>query len=134
MREVKYCRNCGEMLYDRKDVCTGCGFDPMSRQNFCPVCGIETEVGQRMCTSCQTEFNRFKPVQRSIDDAPSFLFALIGFFVPIAGIIIYILISKDQPQKSKSALKGAIIALVLGVVFWIIGMLFALTPMFFLGF
>lgn len=127
-REIKYCRNCGETLYDRKDICSSCGFAPMSRDSFCPVCGVETENGQRMCTACQTEFHRFKPVNVAIDDSPSFLFALIGFFVPIAGLIIFIVLNQDQPKKARSAGKGALTAVILSLV---ITMLFTITPFFF---
>ena len=51
-----------------------------------------------------------------VNDAPSTGYAILGFFIPIAGLIIY-LTSKDKtPLKAKSAGKGALIGFIVGIV------------------
>ena len=84
----------------------------------CPNCGCGA-------TSTATEL-----------DAPNAGYAVLGFFIPIVGLILY-LVSKDKtPLKAKSAGKGALIgfctSIALGVIYGIIigatlgGMLYSL--------
>ena len=45
-------------------------------------------------------------------DAPSFLFALISFFTPLVGLVLYIIWRKDFPQKAKSCMNGMICGII----------------------
>jgi hypothetical protein len=42
------------------------------------------------------------------NDAPSFGLALLGFLIPLAGLIVYLVMQNDNPQKARSAGKGAL--------------------------
>lgn len=56
-------------------------------------------------------------------------FAVLGFFFPLIGIILCLVWKKDYPAHAKSAKKGAIIGLILGVIFAIgIGFLDDYSP------
>ena len=43
------------------------------------------------------------------EDAPSTGFAVLGFFVPLIGLILYLIWKEKTPLKAKSAGKGALI-------------------------
>ena len=48
-------------------------------------------------------------------DAPSFGYAALGFFIPVAGLVLYLVWKEQIPFRAKSAGKGALI----GVIVWI---------------
>ena len=48
------------------------------------------------------------------DDASSFGFALLGFLIPIVGLILYAIYTNEYPKRAASAGKGAI----WGAIFW----------------
>lgn len=65
--------------------------------------------------------NNPQPV-KSVDpsDAPSFGFAILGFLIPLVGLILYLVWKDTTPQKAKSCGKGALIGVIVSVVFSII--------------
>lgn len=83
-----YCQNCGKQLDDKAAVCINCG----------------------------------KYVEGSVDnpvvdaDSPSFLVALLCFFVPVLGLILYVVYKNSHPKRARSAAKGGIIGLILTVI------------------
>ena len=48
-------------------------------------------------------------------DASSFGYAVLGFFIPAAGLVLYLVWREQTPLRAKSAGKGALI----GVIVWI---------------
>ena len=65
--------------------------------------------------------NGYQPPKRETDgDTKPGLFGLLGFFVPIVGIILFALWRVDRPQRAKAALTGAIISIVVYVLISII--------------
>lgn len=63
-------------------------------------------------------------MQNHDDDAPSFLYALIGFLIPIVGIILFFVDRGTKPRRASSAIKGACLNIGLGVVaFFLIAIL-----------
>lgn len=48
-------------------------------------------------------------------DAPSFGYAALGFFIPVAGLVLYLVWKEQTPLRAKSAGKGALA----GVIVWI---------------
>lgn len=88
---------------------------------YCNYCGQRIDDSLDVCPYCS------RPVNSGIRnefDKPSFLYALIGFFVPIVGLILYIVKENKQPRKAKSAGKGAlagfIVSIILSVIFTIL--------------
>jgi hypothetical protein len=55
------------------------------------------------------------PQYRDPNDAPSFGFALLGFFIPVVGLILFLVWKDQSPLKAKSAGKGALAS----VIVWI---------------
>ena len=91
---------------------------------FCSKCGKEIHDDAVMCIHCGCSVvNADNPVLTE-PDAPNAGFAVLGFFIPIVGLILY-LVNKDKtPKKAKSAGKGALIgfcvSMALSIVYGII--------------
>ncbi len=83
---MKYCSKCGKEIMEEAVICPACG---------CAVAPINAN-GE--------------------EDAPNMGFAVLGFFIPLVGLILY-LVNKDKtPKKAKSAGKGALIGFCVGLV------------------
>jgi uncharacterized protein YqgC (DUF456 family) len=54
--------------------------------------------------------------QTAPDDKGSVGFAILSFFIPIVGLILFLVWRKEKPKKAKSAGIGAIIGFVLGII------------------
>ena len=85
-----YCKNCGSQIDDKAAICVHCGVSvqPMNA----PAEGVDP------------------------NDAPSTGFAILGFFIPLVGLILYLMWKNTSPQKAKSAGKGALIGFIVSVV------------------
>lgn len=91
---MKYCVKCGKELCDEAVVCIQCG------------CSAKSSA------------------TKSENDAPNSGFAVLGFLIPIVGLILYLVFQDSSPLKAKSAGKGALIgfitSVVIGIIFGII--------------
>ncbi len=90
-----YCKNCGQQIDDRAVVC--------------PHCGVATGNGQIKTTAA--------------DDRPSGGFAVLCFFLPIAGLILYIYWHDNYPQRARSCGKGALIGVIVHGAFTILSII-----------
>lgn len=83
---------------------------------YCPNCGEEIFENSRFCPRCGSDFQTGVSNQPRSDDAPSAGFAVLGFFIPIVGLILYLVWQKDYPLKAKSCGKGALIGFITNIV------------------
>ena len=95
---MKFCTKCGKELVDEAVVCIHCG---------CAVAGATPTA---------------TPVVEN--DAPNTGFAVLGFFFPLIGLILYLLHMNTAPLKAKSAGKGALAGVITSVVVSIIFVIF----------
>ena len=85
---------------------------------FCSRCGKEIENEAVICIHCGFPVGNAasKP-----DDAPSAGFAVLGFFIPLVGLILYLIYNEShRPLRAKSAGKGALIGFIVQVALSII--------------
>jgi flagellar FliL protein len=87
---------------------------------ICKNCGTESNENAAFCMKCGYSLSG-----NISNDAPSGGLAVLSFFFPIIGIILWLAYSRS-PQKAKSCGKGAVAGLITGVVLFII--LLFLTP------
>jgi drug/metabolite transporter (DMT)-like permease len=87
---MSYCSNCGNELKDGADVCLNCGKSLIKKSSSTSV------------------------------DTGSAGWSLLGFFFPLIGLILYLLWKTDQPRNSSAIGKGALIGVIVSVVFYII--------------
>ena len=92
---------------------------------FCSKCGKEVNDEAVVCVHCGCAIENKKALATSSKDASNIGFAVLGFFIPLVGLILYLINKDTEPQKAKSAGKGALIgfcvslvsSIVYGVVF-----------------
>lgn len=78
---------------------------------YCRNCGKNIDVSTMYCTNCGTRFDN-----TTTDDNSSFVFAILGFFIPIIGLIIFLIYEGKKPKRAKSAGKGALIGFITKIV------------------
>ena len=87
---------------------------------FCSKCGKEVNDEAVVCVHCGCAIENKKPSPANSNDAPNTGFAILGFFIPLVGLILYLINKDTEPLKAKSAGKGALIGFCVSLVFWII--------------
>lgn len=87
---------------------------------FCKKCGKEILDDAVICVhcGCSTQGNNAAVV--NTNDAPSTGMAVLGFFIPIVGLILWLVNKENKPLMAKSAGKGALIGFIVSIVFSII--------------
>ncbi len=82
---------------------------------YCSNCGEKQDENAAFCQRCGTPLSGAES-----QDKPSAAFALLGFFFPLVGLILYAVYERKEPQRAKSALRGFIVRLVVIAVLVVI--------------
>lgn len=56
------------------------------------------------------------PVMPAQDDSGSFGWAVLGFFIPIVGLVLYLVWREQKPLSAKKAGMGALVSVIAGIV------------------
>lgn len=84
---------------------------------YCPNCGKPVDDKAMFCATCGMPLRQERPLFSEVpDDSSYFLFAILGFFLPVAGIIIFLIYEKTNPKRAKAAAKGAAVGLILPLI------------------
>lgn len=86
---------------------------------YCKNCGSLVDENSLYCNKCGTKLDNTQSVPVS-EDRSSFGFALLGFFIPLAGLIFFLVYESKKPKRAKSAGKGALIGFVTEIILLII--------------
>ena len=86
---------------------------------FCKKCGKEILDEAVVCVHCGCSVEENKVTNTTVD-APSTGMAVLGFFIPLAGLIIWLINKDAKPLMAKSAGKGALIGFIISMVLSII--------------
>ena len=96
---------------------------------YCKHCGKEVENGARYCPHCGKDLENNDPFAdygttktsqnnyRQEEDQPNFGLAVLSFFIPLVGLILFACWNSSYPLKAKSCAKGALIGFIVGIVF-----------------
>ncbi len=104
------------------------GYNPNYNQNYtpvrvCPYCGNQCDVNAVLCVRCGAQL----PPITNGEDKTSGVLSFFSFIIPMVGLILYAMYSKDKPKSSKSygrlALIGFIIQIILYVFLYILLMI-----------
>ena len=87
---------------------------------FCSKCGKQVNDEAVICVHCGCAINNKKASVTDTNDAPNTGFAVLGFLIPLVGLILYLINKDTAPLKAKSAGKGALIGFCVSLVFSII--------------
>ncbi len=80
---------------------------------YCTNCGKEIDEKAAVCLGCGCDV---KNIRNSAKDTGSIGWGFLGFFVPLAGFILWAVLNDTQPKNAKKAGVGAIIGLIASVV------------------
>lgn len=86
---------------------------------YCKYCGQAAGENSLFCTHCGANLNADQN-QSFSEDSPSFGFAILGFFIPLVGLILFLIYEGKKPKRAKSAGKGALIGFITNIVLSII--------------
>lgn len=87
---------------------------------FCSKCGKEVNDDAVVCVHCGCAIENRKTSVEASNDAPNPGFAVLGFFIPLVGLILYLIHQDTAPLKAKSAGKGALIGFCVDIVLSIV--------------
>ena len=95
---------------------------------FCKQCGQQIDDNAVVCPNCgaaQQENPQVTPqVTPAVVDNGGFGWGLLGFLIPIVGLILFLVWKDTKPLSAQQAGKGALIGFIIGIVGYI-----ALTAM-----
>jgi|LSQX01.1.fsa_nt_gb uncharacterized membrane protein YvbJ len=106
---MRYCTKCGAQMQDTDFACAQCGFSVNQNQGN-PNQNYNPNYNQGNNQDYNPNYNQ------GYNDAPSTGYAVLGFFIPLVGLILYFVEKDKTPLKAKSALKGALWGIGVGVV------------------
>ena len=85
---------------------------------YCRSCGKELDEGAVFCGSCgaqvvQPTVQAVQYVQQNDENAEKIIFALLGFFLPIVGLIVCLCSKNEHPEAAKlgMTISGVILGL-----------------------
>jgi ribosomal protein L40E len=80
---------------------------------YCRHCGAEMFDDAVLCVKCGRQVESVKLSDKA--DAPNMGFAVLSFFIPLVGLILYLTWKEETPLKAKSCGKGALIGVIVSV-------------------
>jgi uncharacterized membrane protein (DUF485 family) len=84
---------------------------------YCKNCGRPVDEGSLYCNNCGTKLDSNQNIS---EDTSSLGFAILGFFIPLVGLILFLIYEGKKPKRAKSASKGALIGFITEIVLSII--------------
>ncbi len=106
--------------------CKKCGKEIGEQDTFCPYCGAaQNEAGAANNVSAQGQAPQPQPPQYQqpyppVYDSGSAGWGVLGFLIPIVGLILFLVWRSTKPRSSKAAGIGALISVILYVILVII--------------
>ena len=90
---MSYCKKCGQEIPDNSPVC--------------PICGAAQDSGMEAGAP-------------DVVDNGGFGWGLLGFCVPVVGLILFLVWKDTKPKTAKAAGMGALISVIITAVFYVI--------------
>ena len=78
---------------------------------YCRNCGSKIDDNSTYCTRCGARIDDIVHPNDS-DEGSSVWFAVLGFFIPIVGFILFLVYEGKKPKRAKAAGKGALIGFI----------------------
>lgn len=87
---------------------------------FCQKCGKEIMEEAVICPNCGCSTGLQTPNTNTSTDSGSTGWAVLGFFIPIVGLILHLSWKQTRPNDAKKAGKGALIGFIFSIIFSIV--------------
>lgn len=98
---------------------------------YCRRCGAEISEGTLFCPKCGEAVNAQAPAQEyqtytapsqpAANDTGSFGWGVLGFCIPLVGLILFLVWKDSKPKTAKKAIIGAAISVGISIVCSILG-------------
>lgn len=86
--------------------------------NYCTNCGNKIDGNAYVCVHCGVKLQN--EVVSQANDEGGFCWSILGFFIPIAGLVLYLVWKNEKPKTAKAAGKGALVYIIFYILFLII--------------
>lgn len=86
---------------------------------YCKNCGRSVDDTSSYCNNCGARIDNKLNADVSEDNS-NLGFAILGFFIPIVGLILFLIYEEKKPKRAKSAIKGTLIGFITEIVLAII--------------
>ena len=83
---------------------------------FCKYCGAQIDDNAVVCTSCGAS----QSTAPAVVDKGGFGWGLLGYCLPIVGLILFLVWKDTKPKTAKAAGIGALVSVILAVVIYIV--------------
>ena len=89
---------------------------------FCRNCGTQLQDGEAFCPNCGTSQLSAAPQSTApaVVDNGGFGWGLLGFCIPIVGLILFLVWRDTKPNTSKAAGIGALVSVIAIVAFYVL--------------
>ena len=139
--DARYCKKCGVSFFGKSgeydeskrynnDKCnSGCNNSGYDNYNSYDGCNDNKSGGNSNNNSNNNNSNGDNGYSFNVNlskESANLLLLVLGFFVPIVGLVLYIVYKDSEPEKAKAAGKGALISVCVSVGLSILGTVFAI--------
>lgn len=91
---------------------------------YCKNCGKELKEDALYCSNCGARQDPIFPQKE--ETSTDFWFSVLGFLIPLAGLIVFLVYEGKKPGQAKAAAKGALIGVIVKVALSALITLFSL--------
>lgn len=88
---------------------------------------FDAKKAQILAAPPQTQQTSQQNATAAVEEGGTAGWAILGFLIPIVGLILFIVWKDSKPKSSKAAGKGALINVILVILFYVIAFAAALT-------
>jgi len=83
---------------------------------YCPNCGTQVKENQNICQNCGENINFNQPETQPEEMGSTIGYAVLGFVIPLAGLILFLIWMEEKPKASRSAGLGALLNVITSVL------------------
>lgn len=91
---------------------------------YCKNCGNQLDDKAVICPKCGVQQEAEKP---AVNDNGNFGWFCLGFCIPLAGLILFLVWNKERPNDAKTAGIGALVSVLLLVVYYVLIFAFGIS-------
>lgn len=95
---------------------------------YCPACGKEILPNAAVCLGCGRSVSKMREKQEDANASAGWWW--LGFFVPLAGLILWLIWNDSAPNKAKKAGIGALVGVIVSVALVVLFYIFWFLLMF----